>query len=97
MERKTSRWRSHGHKNEKNICEPRAEVIGLIADALGTTSDFLIGRTLDPTPPERSSERELRLAREIELVRKFRRLSCDSKARLEERLEALLEAQEREM
>ena len=41
--------------------------------------------------------RECLEMKQVELARKFRRLSCDSKARLEERLEALLEAQEREM
>ena len=81
------------YKYEKNLCEPRAELIGRTAIALGTTSDFLIGLTSDPAPRGKNEEREYACKRESELVSRYRRLNDSNKARLDERLEILLESQ----
>ena len=81
------------YKYEKNLCEPRAELIGRTAVVLGTTSDFLIGLTSDPAPRGKNEEREYACKRESELVSRYRRLNDSNKARLDERLEILLESQ----
>ena len=82
------------YKYEKNICEPKGEIIARLASALNTTADFILGRTPDFSPLKKESgEESFRKQRENELVQSFRRLSDENKARVEERIYSLLEAQ----
>lgn len=84
------------YKYEKNICEPKGEIIARLSSALNTSTDFLLGLTSDFTPLNISScEGPFKKQRENELVFCFRKLSDENKARVEERISSLLEAQSR--
>lgn len=82
------------YKYEKNICEPRGEIIARLADALNTTADFLLGRTQSPAPlAGQTPEGEFQKKRENDLIRYFRHLSSENQAKIEERIAILLESQ----
>ncbi|MDD4689405.1 MAG: helix-turn-helix transcriptional regulator [Eubacteriales bacterium] len=72
-------------------CEPRAEVIAKMADALNTTADFIVGLTNDPKAISRDETDEQVARKETELLSKFRRLSVDDQIRIEERMNIMLE------
>ncbi|WP_221567144.1 helix-turn-helix domain-containing protein [Alkalihalobacillus sp. TS-13] len=42
---------------ENNRVEPDSELLGRIADIFGVTTDYLLGRTDNPTPNYKESER----------------------------------------
>lgn len=71
-------------------CEPRAEIIAKMAVALHTSADFIVGLTNDDTPRCQTEETENKHKKEIELIEKYRRLTAESKIRIEERMEMLL-------
>ena len=83
------------YKYEKNICEPRGEIISRLAVALDTSTDFLLGLTenFSPLNPSGASDCFIRL-NEINLITKYRRLNGANRARIEERIDSLLESQD---
>lgn len=83
------------YKYEKNLCEPRSEVIANLADALDTTADYLTGRTSDPKPLEKSKD-EIHLKKDIATIAKLRKLTPINRAKIEERIDMLLETQKQQ-
>ena len=81
------------HKYEKNLCEPRGELIAKMADVLSTTTDFILGRTNDPSPLVKDNNAEHTNKKELELISNFRKLSSANQAKVEERIESFLEQQ----
>lgn len=81
------------HKYEKNLCEPRGELIAKMADVLNTTTDFLLGRTNDSSPLVKDDNAENTNKKELDLIYNFRRLTSINQAKIEERIESLLEQQ----
>lgn len=81
------------YKYEKNICEPRGEVIARMADALNTTSDFILGRTKNQSPLKPNCDDEAVKETENNLICKFRRLTPENQAKIAERIEVFLEQQ----
>jgi len=81
------------HKYEKNLCEPRGELIAKMADVLNTTTDFLLGRTNDSSPLMKDDAAENTNKQELDLIYNFRRLTSINQAKVEERIESLLEQQ----
>jgi transcriptional regulator with XRE-family HTH domain len=81
------------YKYEKNICEPRGEIIANLADALNTTADFLLGRTKNQAPMKTNSITESTKELENNLIFKFRQLSSENQIRIRERIDVLLEQQ----
>ena len=79
------------YKYTHNHCEPRSEIIARMAVALGTTTDYIVGLTEDSKPMKRSADREREAKKENELLARIRRLSPEGYAKLEERLDMLLE------
>lgn len=84
------------YKYEKNICEPKGEIIARLADVLNTSADFILGRTADSAPVKTTDIEQKSKMRENELLKKFRNLNDVNKARIEERIEALSESQTRQ-
>ena len=80
-------------KYEHDINEPRGEIIARLAKALNTTTDFLLGLTNDPAPHSSNSAVEYAQKAENELLIKFRHLTDGNKAKIEERVDILLEQQ----
>lgn len=74
-------------------CEPRAEIIARMAKALNTSADFIIGLTSNPAPAANDDISEQSAYKELELIKKFRRLSAEDKIRIEERINIFLEKQ----
>ncbi len=82
------------YKYEKNICEPRGEIIARLAKALNTTTDYILGCTDDFSPADNGLNTGCIIkAREVELIARYRRLDSDNKARIEERIDSMLESQ----
>lgn len=81
------------YKYERNISEPRGEIIARLAKALNTTADFLLGLTNNPTARATNPELENKLKSENEMLVKYRALSSVNKAKIEERIDILLEQQ----
>ncbi len=81
------------YKYERNICEPRGEIITRLAQALNTTADFILGLTNDSAPRTVNPELENKLKSENEMLAKYRALSTVNKAKIEERIDILLEQQ----
>lgn len=79
------------YKYTHDLCEPRSEIIARMAVALDTTADYIVGLTKDPAPVRRNGELEQKAKKESELLARIRRLSPEGYARLEERLDMLLE------
>lgn len=79
------------YKYEKDKCEPRSEIISRLCDVLGTTADFLIGRTNDPSPLQRDDEKEQDYLKQNTFLQAFNRLSKEDQIRISERMEVLLE------
>lgn len=78
-----------------DLCEPRSEIIARMARTLDTTADFIVGLTDNPAPVKRNSALDLRAKKETELLQRIRRLSPEGYAKLEERLDILLELYEK--
>lgn len=72
-------------------CEPRAEIIAKMAEALNTSADYIVGLTGNPAPAVRNQEAEKIASRDTELLLMFHRLSNDDKIRIEERIKTMLE------
>lgn len=81
------------YKYEKNICEPRSEIILRLANELQTTADFLIGRTNRREPICISDEIETLSIRDNQLLSNFHKLTNENQARIIERIITLLETQ----
>lgn len=81
------------YKYERDICEPRGEIIARLAQALNTTTDFLLGLTNSPIPRTLNQDIENELKSENEMLVKYRGLSGVNKAKIEERIDILLEQQ----
>ena len=81
------------YKYEKNICEPKGEIIARLADVLNTSADFILGRTADSAPIKTTDTEQNAKIRENEIVHKFRNLTEINQAKIEERIEILLETQ----
>ena len=81
------------HKYEKNLCEPRGEIIAKIADVLNTTTDFLLGRTNDYFPLVKDDNAERTNKQELDLIYSFRKLTSANQAKIQERVDLLLEQQ----
>ncbi len=79
------------YKYEKNKCEPRCEVLSRLSDVLGTTADFLIGRTNNPSPLLCNGTMEKNYQKNNELVHKFNLLTEKDQIRISERIDILLE------
>jgi len=82
------------YKYERNLCEPRGEIIARLADALNTTADFLVGRTNDYAPSVKDEESEEILCKENQLLSKLRHLTPENQAKIEERIDIFLETQD---
>jgi transcriptional regulator with XRE-family HTH domain len=78
------------YKYERNLCEPRGDVIAKMADALHTTTDFLLGRTKNPEEIIYDNEKEKIFHNENIHMKKYRKLSEINKARIYERINVLL-------
>lgn len=81
------------YKYERDICEPRGEIIARLAKALNTSADFLLGLTNNPKPRILNSELENEFKSENAMLIKYRDLSSLNKAKIEERIDILLEQQ----
>ena len=82
------------YKYEKNICEPRGEIIARLAKALNTSTDFLLGCTEDFVPVSHDIKSGCFIKKkEIDLISKYRQLNDNNRARIEERIDLLLESQ----
>jgi transcriptional regulator with XRE-family HTH domain len=80
-------------KYEHDKALPNADTLAKIADALGTTADYLTGRTENEAPLTRG-ENWLRVSdEELDFMRRYALLSRDNRTRIDERLTALLEIQ----
>lgn len=80
-------------KYENNINVPKADVLGRIALALATTTDYLLG--LEDALPDTAPDGKVRLhGEEFALLKLYRGLSDGNKARVHERALALTESQE---
>ena len=69
-------------------CEPRAEIMAI---ALNSSADYIVGLTNDPNPINRSDVIESTAKQETQLISKFRQLSEENKIRIEERINIMLE------
>ena len=78
-------------KYEKNLREPRADIIIKLADALQTSSDYLLGRVDDPAPARKDAAWAKLNREEAALLEGFRRLPEREKGRLAERLAVMAE------
>ena len=81
------------HKYEKNICEPRGELIAKMADVLNTTADYLLGRTSDCAPLTKDESYEAAMSKETNFMYSYRHLNVINKAKIDERIQILLEQQ----
>ena len=81
------------YKYTHNLCEPRSEIIARMAAALNTTADYIVGLTDDASAPIRDVKAEKAAKKENELLTKLRRLTPENLARVEERMDMLLEIQ----
>ncbi len=72
-------------------CEPRAEIIAKMARVLHTSADFVVGLTEDSEPISRTEESECVACAENEFLQKYRKLSPEDRARIDERMNTLLE------
>ena len=78
-------------KYEKNLREPRAEIIVKLADALDTTSDYLLCRTSDSAPVKKDSSWVKLNEEENLLLQTFRFLQEREKGQIIERAQILYE------
>ena len=78
-------------KYERNINIPNAEILSKIADALNTTTDFLLGRTPSKQPLSSSL---MRLSTdEQRFLQRFGLLNDQNRARILERIDTYYETQ----
>ena len=78
-------------KYEKNLREPRADIIIKLADALQTTTDYLLCRTSDNSPIRKDISWIKTNTDESLVLKAFRRLPERGKGQLIERLKVLCE------
>lgn len=78
-------------KYEKDLREPRGEVICRLAQVLGTTSDYLLCRTDNAAPLEKGQSWCKLFDDEHNLLECYRLLPEREKGRLSERMQILLE------
>ena len=75
---------------ENNISEPNADIICRLANALNTSTDFLLGLCdVYRSYPSGPKSNQL-TSREYRLLKSFRLLSSEDQIRAEERIETLL-------
>lgn len=75
---------------ENNLSEPNAATICRLADALNTSTDFLLGLcNVYRSYPSGQKNNQI-TTREYRLLKSFRLLSCEDQIRVEERIETLL-------
>lgn len=80
-------------KYENDVNVPKADVLGRIAEVLGTTSDYLLGLE-EALPESLPSNGKVRLhGEEFELLLLYRSLSDENKLRVHERALTLNEYQ----
>lgn len=78
-------------KYENNVSLPNSETLGLMADALDTTADYLIGRTENMAPLQRDNRWITLNEEETTYLENLRLLSEKNKIRIFERMETFLE------
>lgn len=81
------------YKYTHNLCEPRSEIIARMATVLNTTADYIVGLTDNASAPSKDIKAEQTAKKENELLTKLRRLTSENLARVEERIDMLLEMQ----
>lgn len=74
-------------------CEPRAQIVAMMAIVLNTTADYIVGLTDNPKPIIRNEKEEKEAKKETELLTKFRKLSRENQIRIEERINIMLETE----
>lgn len=80
-------------KYENDINIPKADVLGRIAQALGTTTDFLLGLE-EALPESLPGDGKVRLhSDEYKLLQVYRKLSAENRIRIQERALSLNEQQ----
>lgn len=83
-------------KYENDINIPKADVLGRIAHALGTTADFLLGLE-EALPESLPDDGKVHLhSDEYKLLQLYRTLSAENRIRLQERALSLNERQNEE-
>lgn len=81
------------YENEINV--PKADVLGEIATQLGTSTDYLLGKTENPAPIIKDETWIQLRENEYQLLTIFRTLNEENKIRTKERIECLLSLQEK--
>lgn len=81
---------------ENNLSEPNAAILCRLANALHTTTDFLLGLCDIYEPYVLKHKPHQLTAREYSLLKSFRRLSAENQIRVEERIETLLSLMQHE-
>lgn len=80
-------------KYENNVNIPKADALGRIAAALGTTSDYLLGLE-EPLPKTAPNDGRVRLhSDEYEFLQLYRSLSAENRLRIHERALTLIDCQ----
>ena len=74
-------------------CEPRASVIKEMAKALNTSADFIVGLTENPVSVQYDKSLEATAKKENRFISKFRTLTLENQAKIEERMDILYEMQ----
>ena len=80
-------------KYENDMCSPSAAILKELADALNTSTDYLVGRTDDDTPIDSNSHWIKLSTEEYNAIKEARLLSPLNKGKLYERITVLLEDQ----
>lgn len=79
---------------ENNIYQPKLEFICEMCKILNTTSDFLLGFSMQYEPTNETLPNSIPLnADEKNLLKKYKKLSKENKIRIDERIVTLLELQ----
>ncbi len=79
---------------ENNIYEPKAEILHRLAEALDTSSDFLVGLTDHFQKPNYTSTTPVGLTGdEQRLISAYRKLNSENQIRISERIVTLLDIQ----
>ena len=78
---------------ENDIREPKAMIVARIADALGVSTDYLLGR--EEMKKENDSVYPISLG-EKQLLKKYRSLTAKNRVRIKERIDIMIELQKNE-
>jgi transcriptional regulator with XRE-family HTH domain len=81
------------YENGTNV--PKADIVARMADILGTTADYLVGRTNDPSPLVSHDRMKGLTEEERNLLIAYSHLHRSNRIRLLERADMLLEDQEK--